>query len=324
MSRHCDVKLRDQDGTTAAFRADICGRYTIVDLICNQYDRKELLEIDEQAAKSKSLPTSPRNKDSNFNKILKHSMSVPTDERLKLPREKNQNASRNSIKYRNIRRVIQTTLVDSLGDGYLNPQDLRETEAMQDPLWGIGIKTLRKILAEEFEKFKMEAIVKGLISKDSKLKDSDYVRIEDLNIRQPKCAPGGPPDPSESQDVPPLPPRNYAAVPEGATASVPKEQKPEDTDGAGLIFKYIFVKIAPVLAPDWKCLARKLGMSSKIIEIENMYPGNREKQTLVVLESWRQRSGRNADVDDLTRALRSVGLFTVVETLEKVSQEITA
>jgi hypothetical protein len=90
-------------------------------------------------------------------------------------------------------------------------------------------------------------------------------------------------------------------------------------------------RIAKVVGGDWRKLAAALPIDTtsgkvqeRIVIIEKRHPGNTEKQAAVALAEWRINKGPSADLDDLTIALRKCGLHSLIDQVDRVTQEFTA
>ena len=141
---------------------------------------------------------------------------------------------------------------------------------------------------------------------------------------------------------PPLPPRNRK--PETGNNNEPDMDEPEVWDMNSLAetlrvpgqptdmaLQESIKKLSMELGGGWKALAKALPLApqpafieKRVREIEKMYLGNIEKQTMVMLVEWRMNSGAAADVDALILALRKCGMKDKIAAVEKITQEFTA
>jgi len=349
---------RDQDGTSAAFRAQINGYEDIVKLLA--VDKSDLLTVQHPKDGLLSSPddiysqigtkhtTIPRNRktqsSSSVKPVLRKTESMPS----------NIKDNRRSV----IRRLIQQEL-ETMEQGsscYLEPNACVTGPSGSEPseeearaLRSIGPNTLKGVLREEIGKFTKQLFssqfsADGTIPEESPYsfgrapKPPGHSEYEDIYetvkmIPQPTSGEGHQEDNYEDNDSddappPPLPPRVISLNDDD---DEPKDmlQLSIPTDSA--VLTESLSRIAELIGADWKKLAYQLPLEKtpsktqqRVEKIEKKHPGDVKRQATAALGEWRINKGSSADVDCLIIALRNCGLNQLIDEVDRATQEFTA
>ena len=368
VSKGIDVAARDKDGTTAAFRAKDANHDDIVTLLVKHGDEEEMLNVDDpddwnnkelpdysvpkkmNKSKSQDMLFSPEDKTRRPPPALPRQTSLPAPVmEAKLPSKQTETFPRPRGKQSHeakFRKEIRRQLDLAFGSEYEEPVDgnipgsmrLKPGDTLRtSTIRGIGLKTLKGILRDEFERFREQTMLDKILSDISNMGDDDDEIYETLphwdapdipDEPPPEEAPGAPPHYAAMKKSPPpeLPPRNSPMTEQNKRESVRSSDSltlnKQKSNAA--VLNYVFKKVAPTLSTGWKKLANELNLNDRVKEIENKYPDEPEKQALMTLGEWRINQSKNADIDDLIIALRKCKLTDVIVKLESVCQEFSA
>ena len=298
MEHGIDVNLRDKDGTSAAFRAQVNGHENVVSAICETGDEDELMNIYERvdgigSGKAPMVPNpndvyAVPNKGKHAKGGIPRSMSLggeaappPTvsDDPKYTQTLPAHNRMPKHVRLESIRNVIQSVMNE---DDYMKPEGATDDlPGCHDPLEGIGRNTLRGVLREELDRYRQQLYPKEALATVVPVKktfgDGTY---EDLyaSIGQFGPAPIPPDTPgSQSQSAPvvgpPLPPRNTPLPPttilpvashdnNGVPTQLGQVFQLHASESSNAALTESFKTLAPRLGSDWKKLAAELPIES--------------------------------------------------------------